>query len=126
VSIAITADQRNLLYNEILNRLSGIGDMRLVVEKGDYDAAQRLGTVFSDYLRLVTEDLGWGEGTSAETIELKTPPDVLRRALSQMRDVMLGLDASEEDERAKLRENQERNRQVVETCRQVLSDLDGA
>lgn len=122
---SITANQRNLLYEDILDRLSGIDDVRLAICNEDYERAQRLGIAFSDDLRLVTEDLGWGEDGPDETIELKTPPDVLRRAFSRMRDWALRIDASEEKERTELRENEERNHLVVEACRQVLVELDG-
>jgi hypothetical protein len=65
VSVTITAEQRDLLYDEFLDRLSGIDDVRLAVVKEDYEAAQRLGMAISDDLRLVTEDLGWGRARRA-------------------------------------------------------------
>ncbi len=120
----ITAEQRNLLYDEILNYVNGIGDVRRAVSQEDYEAAGRLGLIYADILRLVNEDLGWEVDGSAETIELKTPPDILRRVLTQIRDAALGHDAIEEEERAERRENEERNHLVVEACRQVLADLD--
>jgi hypothetical protein len=123
LSITITAEQRNLLYDEVLDRLSGIDDVRLAVNKEDYEAAQRLGIAISDDLRLVTEDLGWGESAPSEAIEPKTPPDVLRRSLDRMRDRVQRLDASEAEQRGELQANQERNQLVVETCRQVLAAL---
>jgi hypothetical protein len=122
--IAITAEQRNLLCDDILVHLSGIGDIEMAVNKKDYETARRLGLAFSDQLRLMSEDLGWEEEAPAERIELRTPPDVLRRALSRLRDVALGLDASEEEERAELRESSERNHLVVQACRQVLTELE--
>jgi hypothetical protein len=124
MSITITAEQRNLLYDEMLERLSGIDDVRLAIERDDCEAAQRLGLIFSDDLRLVTEDLGWGEDAPSETIELGAPADVLRRSLGRLRERVEALDASEERERSELRKNQERNQLVVETCRQLLAYLD--
>lgn len=124
MSITITAEQRNLLYDEILDRLSGIDDLRLVIERGDFEAAQRLGVAFSDDLHLVTEDLGWGESAPSETIELKTPPDVLRRSLDRIRDRVQGLDESDAEQRSELQANQEQHQGVVDTCDQVLSALD--
>jgi hypothetical protein len=122
--LTITAEQRNLLYDNILEHLSGIGDIELARRQEDYETARRLGIAFSDELRLTSEDLGWSEEAPAEVIVLKTPPDVLRRALTRLRDVALGLDASEEVERAELRENAERNHLVVAACRRVLAELD--
>jgi hypothetical protein len=126
VTLTISAAQRDLLYDDILGRLSGIGDIELAVNQRDYATAQRLGMAFSDDLRLMSEDLGWSENGPGGAIELRTPPDVLRRALGRIRDVALGLDASEERERAELRENTERNHLIVEACRQVLAELDGS
>ena len=124
MGLSITPQQRDALYDQVLAHLSGIGDIELAVAQGDYKTAKRLGMAFSDELRLVSEDLGWEKHGSGTTIELKTPPDVLRRALCQMRDVALRLDAGEEAQRQELREETERNGLVVEACRQVLADLE--
>ena len=123
MSRTISAAQRDALYDQILDRLSGIGDVWLSVCAENYQAAERLGREYSDDLRLVTDDLGWGEGPE-RPIELTTPPDVLRRALSRMRDTAVSHDASQEELRAEVRVSAERNRLVVEACRQVLTDLD--
>lgn len=120
----ITAEQRGALYDQILDRLSGIGDIWLAVCAENYDAADRLAQTYADDLRLVLDDLGWGEG-QADTIELTTPPDILRRVLTRLRDMAVGLDAGQQKERAEVQESEERNRQVVEACREVLADLDG-
>lgn len=124
MKITITAEQRNLLYEETLHRLSGIDDVRTAFEKADFEAAQRLGVAFSDDLRLITEGLGWGDEVSGETFELEMPADVLRRSLSRIEEIVSGLDESEERERSKLRENQERNQLVLDACRQLLAELD--
>lgn len=124
MSIVITAAQRDVLREEIMHRLSGIDDVRTAFEKGDYEAAQRLGVAFSDDLRLVTEDLGWKEDSPGEIIELKTPPDVLRRSLGRTQEIVSGLDASEETQRSELQRNQERNQLVLDACRQLLAELD--
>jgi hypothetical protein len=121
----ISADQRNLLYDHMLNRLSGIADVWLAVKQEDYGAARRLGVAISDDLRLITEDLGWGEKAPSETIALRTPPDVVRRALRRMRAEALKVDAREEEKRAELRENGEANQLLAEACRQVLASLEG-
>jgi hypothetical protein len=97
--LAITPEQRAVLREDILVRLGGVGDIELARRQGDYERARRLGLAFSDDLRLMSEDLGWGGEESRTTIELQTPPDVLRRALARMRDLALGLEASEEKER---------------------------
>ena len=120
----ITARQRNLLCEDLLDRLSGIDGVWLAARRGDHETAQRLGLAYSDDLRLMCEDLGWGEESPAEAIELKTPPDVLRRVMGRLRDGAVRMDASEEANRAELRDNHERNHLVAETCEKVLADLD--
>lgn len=124
--LTLTPQQRALLREDVLIRLDGIGDIELARRQGDYDRARRLGLAFSDDLRLMSDDLGWDEQGPDGAIELTTPPDVLRRALGRIRDLALGLDASEARERAELRANHERNRRILEACRQVLTELDGA
>lgn len=124
MSVTITATQRDLLYEEILTRLAAIGDVQFAVDQEDWDAAERLGMAFSDDLRIVSQDLGWGPRRSNSPVELTSPPDVLRRAMSRWRDALLGLDAAEEDDRESLRQRQEQNHDVVEACRSILATLD--
>lgn len=123
MTLTITAEQRDALYDQILDRMSGIGDVWLAVCAENYDAAQRLGREYSDDLRLVVDDLGWGEAAGA-TIELSTPPDVLRRTLSRLRDAAVSHEASQQALRAEVEESARRNQLVVEACRQLLTDLD--
>jgi hypothetical protein len=79
MSITISAEERDALYDRIVLRLNGIGDVHTVVQQENWEAAQRLGTEFSDLLRLVYTDLEWGEGERRERT-LNTPADVLARA----------------------------------------------
>jgi hypothetical protein len=125
VSLIITAEQRDALYDQILDRLSGIGDVWIAVCSNNYDAAEHLGRGYSDDLRLVLDDLGgFGDG-SGEPVELTTPPDVLRRVFGRQRDQAISHSASTEQDRVEANEMEARNRLVVEACRQVLADLDG-
>jgi hypothetical protein len=124
--IIVTAEQRDLLYDEILDRLGAIDDIRVAIEQEDWGAAKRLGTAFSDDLRIVSEDLGWGPRSDDALVDLSSPPDVLRRAMTRWRDALIGLDAAEEQDRDVLREEHERNHRVVEACRSVLAGLDAA
>jgi len=123
MTIAITAAQRDALYDQILDRLSGIDDVWLAVEAEDFAAAERLGREYSDDLRLLSDDLGWGPGMD-KPVELSAPPDVLRRALSRLRDAAAGHAASQRLERIALEQSEERDQLVIEACRQVLSELD--
>jgi hypothetical protein len=125
MSLTITARQRDALYDQILDRLSGIGDIELAIQAENYDDAERIGRDYSDDLRLLLEDLGIGDG-DGEPVELTTDPDVLRRVLSRLRQLALDYTASLESERAEVHEVNERNRLVSEACETVLAGLDGS
>jgi hypothetical protein len=120
--LTITKAQRDALYDQILDRLSGIGDIEVAIEAGNYTAAKRLSREYSDDLRLLVDDLGFGERDD-EPVELTTSPEVLCRVLPRMRELATGYTASQESERAEARELEERNRLVAEACQRVLSDL---
>lgn len=120
--ITITADQRDALYEAIYVHLSGIDAVVLAAERGEFDEADRLGRAFADDLYLVLDDLGWGE--HGKSVELKSPPDLLRRVLERVRNVAEAEDRDEAAERALLAEHQRRNQLVRETCSRVLRALD--
>lgn len=122
VPSTITAEQRDVLYQHILVRLTGIGDINLAIDKNDFEEANRLCDEFADYLRLLHDDLGWGEATRA-AIELKAPAEVVRRALIQVRERAEVEDRLEAEESAELEASRRRNRLVRETCSQVLAEL---
>jgi hypothetical protein len=88
-------------------------------------AAGRIGREYSDELRLLLDDLGLGEGTG-EPVELTTPAEVLRRALSRLRGLAEGYTASLDPAWVETIELRERNRRVSEACAAVLAGLDGA
>src|SRR3954447_8403119 len=113
----ITAEQRDVLYQHILVRLTGLNDVNLAVDKGDFQAANRLCDEFADYLRLLHDDLGWGETTQG-AIELRAPAEVVRRALIQVRGRAEAEDRLEADESAELEASRRRNGLVRETCSQ--------
>jgi hypothetical protein len=122
MALTITAEQRDALYDQILDRLGGIDDVRIVVQNDDFEAAERLGREYSDDLRLVLDDLGFGEGTG-EAVELTSPPDVLTRVLTRMDEHAAGHAASVGAEQMEAREMEVRDRLVMEACRNVLTDL---
>lgn len=57
MSLTITAEQRDALYEHIYIRLSGIEAVWFAVSAGDYEKAESLGREFSDALLLVLDDL---------------------------------------------------------------------
>lgn len=122
MSVRITAAERDALYEQIVVRLSGIDEVWAAVEAGDYARADRVGREFSDDLRLILDDLGWGAG-SGEPLELTSPPDVLQRVCARIQGSAEAQRQMEEDERARCQEREEQTQQVLETCRRVLGEL---
>jgi len=124
MTITITAKQRDAVHDQLLDRLSGIGDIELAIESKDYETAQYLGKEYADDLRLL-DDLGYGAG-GGEAVDLTAPPDVLRRALPRLRDVAERHTASLGAELTEVKKIKDRNQVVSEVCASVLADLDAA
>jgi hypothetical protein len=122
MSVRITAAERDTLYEEIYVRLSAIDEVWMAAEAKDFEQAGRLAREFSDDLRLILDDLGWGEG-SGEPLELTTPPDVLRRVCTRIRGGSEALRDLEAEERAERQVREERTQRTLETCRRVLGEL---
>jgi hypothetical protein len=122
VSVRITAAERDALYDQIFVRLSGLDEVWTAAQLGEYERADRVAREFSDDLRLLLDDLGWGEG-GGEPLDLVTPPEVLRRVCKRMQARAEGQRAMEEAERAESRARAERTQRVLETCRRVLGEL---
>jgi hypothetical protein len=124
MSPTITAAQRDALYDQILDRLSGIGDIEVAIKAENYDDAERIGRDYSDDLRLLLDDLGIGDG-DGKPVELTTPSDVLRRVLPRLQLLARNYTASLKPEMVEVQELSERNRLVSEACESVLAGLDG-
>jgi hypothetical protein len=123
MAVTITAGQRDALYDRILDRLSGIGDIELSANSGDFAGAERLGREYSDELRLVCDDLGWGAGPESDVIELTTSSDVLLRVFGRMRDAAASERTAQATSWDENRLLEERNRLVDEACEMVLAAL---
>ncbi|HET8956553.1 MAG TPA: hypothetical protein VFN18_12920 [Solirubrobacterales bacterium] len=124
-NFTITSDQRAVLYEEILACLTGVGDLLIAIEKSEFDLAQRLADEYSDYLRLLADDLGWGE-KGAGTIELKSPPEVLRRCMERLRRRAEAEDHEISEQQAVMQEWEKRTGLIRLTCDQLLGDLSSA
>jgi hypothetical protein len=122
VTVRITAAERDALYEQIFVRLSGIDEVWMAVERKDYARAARVAREFTDDLRLILDDLGWGKG-SGKPLELVSPPDVLRRVCTRLQGRAEEQREMEEEERAEGRQREERTQRVLETCRRVLGEL---
>lgn len=124
-AITITSAQRDALYEEIYAGLPGIEDVWLAACAADYAKATELGRNYSDDLRLLLDDLGWGEGSEAD-VELTTPPEVLRRVLGRLRESAQSHGARVDVELAKARKDHDHSQLVVETCDSLLERLGSA
>jgi hypothetical protein len=125
--VKITADQREALYVQVLDHLSGIADLWLAIDAGEYAKADRLGHEFADDLRLLLDDLGWpeqGRHSAEGCVELTMPPGELRRVIVRLREEAGEMFAStlprSEEERALL----DRTGLAVQACGRVLAALE--
>jgi hypothetical protein len=124
MSIDISRREREALYEQAVIRLSGIDDVFHAVEREDWEAAERLGREYSDLLRLLCDDLGWGEA-SEESFTLTTPPETLARALGRLREIADRVRADSEQTRDKAGEEADESRFVQETCERILGEVGG-
>jgi hypothetical protein len=127
MAVTITAAQRDALYDRVLDRLSGIGDILLAAGSEDFPTADRLGREYSDELMLVCDGLGWGARSRSDVVELgDTSPELLLRVFARLR----GAAASEREAQARSwdesRTLEERNRLVDQACTTVLRALERA
>lgn len=76
MTVAITRQQRDTLYHALKLDLTGIGDVLIDFERGDFEGAQRLGTRYRRALMLLDE-LGWHELAQSQTYELRMETDEL-------------------------------------------------
>jgi hypothetical protein len=125
--VKITADQREALYVQVLDHLSGIADLGLAIDAGEYEKADRLGHEFADDLRLLLDDLGWPErdGVPPEgCVELTMAPGDLRRAIGRLRDEAAEMFADtlprSKEERALL----DRTGLAVDACGRILAAIE--
>lgn len=120
--IKISGEQRDLLYESLFVHLSGIDAVWLAASQQDFEKADRLGRDFSEELRLVIDDLGWGECRNDELVELTTPPAVIRRVVERVRTVAEAEDAEQKKDRAELHEAERKTQLLRSTCDEILEE----
>lgn len=119
--ITLSAEHRDALYDLILIRLSGLGDLWPMIEREDFQEADRLGREFADALRLVLDDLGWGEHGTVVTLTL--PPAELTRTFARLREHAERSRRAHEVELAEEHDVLERAQLAVAACDHVLNAL---
>jgi hypothetical protein len=125
VSVKITAAERDALFEQIHARLSGIDEVWSAAATEEWERADQAARDFADDLRLIVDDLGWGEA-GGEELELTSPPEVLRRVLTRMQKRGEERREVEEEERADLDRREKRTDQLLGVCRRVLGELSEA
>ncbi|HET9675975.1 MAG TPA: hypothetical protein VFP21_00555 [Solirubrobacterales bacterium] len=122
MKLLITGRQRDLLYDVVQDRLTGIDRVWWSVQNGEWDDAHRLAREYSNLLRLVVDGLGWGRNHQ-EAVELRSPPDVLQGALEAIRREV----ALENPEQMRLRlraaEAQVDRQHALDACEELLTKL---
>lgn len=121
MSPTITGEERDALYHRIVIRLNGIDDVYRAVDEEDWSSAQDLAVEFSDLLRLLWADLGWGEG-AGRPLTLSAPPDVLKRAADSLRKLAHADRAHYESEGRSIRERVDEARHLEQICERLLSE----
>lgn len=76
--IKLNREQREAIYAEVALDLDAVGDLAIVMSKGDYDTARRYRRRFEDDMRLL-DDLGWEPEQNRDEFELTMPTADLAR-----------------------------------------------
>lgn len=118
----ITGRQRDLLYEFVIDRLTGIDAVWLAVEAKEWEDAQCYGREFADLLLLLVEGLGWGAERS-KPVTLAAPPDVLQRTLEAIRSDAVCESEEQRDLRLLVAETQLERQEALETCDELLAKL---
>jgi hypothetical protein len=119
MTVTITSEERDALYERIVTRLSGIDDVYRAVEEEDWETAQALGQEFSDLLGLICTDLGWGD-SAEETFDLSTHPKALSRAARVLRELAQVDRTHHEGESREAEEGADEARYLQQTCERLL------
>ena len=98
-TIEISREQRHPLHRLATQHISGIGDVYLMIEQGDFATAERFGLEFGEDIRMLN-DLGWDPDDARDSYALMQPRHELIEALKRLRlDAEDGLDAPEDEKR---------------------------
>lgn len=123
MAITISGEERNALFNQIADRLTGIDGVYLAVENQDWDVARQVGQEFADFLRFLSEDIGWGEQEGGEHV-LTSPPDLLHRVIGRLHAVALVDREAHERDRDEAGEDAAEAKQLQDACERILGSVD--
>lgn len=95
-TLTITGPQRAALHRQVTQNLSGIGDVNLLYEAGEYAEAAALARRYIEDLRLL-EDLSWRPTVDRDAFDLTMSPGELWLVLQRLREeAQAGLRGDEE------------------------------
>lgn len=83
MALTIRRAQRNLLRQQVITELTGIGDIYLAVEADQWATALKLRERHEDLMRLL-DDLGWRADDPGREFALTTEPARLLRCLARL------------------------------------------
>jgi hypothetical protein len=124
MTVTLTAEEREALYEELYVGLTGIDAVWLAASSGDVEKAQELARRYCDDLRLLAEDLDWGEG-AGESLELTAPPEVLHRVFTRLHEAAQAQRREIARERSEVEEREEQAQRLLATCERVLGAMSG-
>jgi hypothetical protein len=121
--ITIKGPTRDVVYECLELDLSGFVPLLPILERSDFETASRIALDISAALRVIAQDLGWGNGEGGRTVELNSPPDALRRVFTRLRDSAIGHRESERPDREEVREAEQRDLGIERVAIRVLAAL---
>jgi hypothetical protein len=125
-TITIGREQRQTLHRLVTQHMSGIGDVYLMIEAGDFATAERYGLEYGEDLRML-DDLGWDPDDARDSYPLTLPSDELIEALKRLRqDAEGGLNPPEDAQRSRAEydERLEYFKRACDLCTELIDGLD--
>jgi hypothetical protein len=83
MSLTISREQRDAIYELVVSHLTGIGDVWIELENRDFATSKRLARAVVEDPHLLN-DLGWDETIDSERVTLTVPPCELVRTLARL------------------------------------------
>jgi hypothetical protein len=121
-TLTIGAGERAALYAQAIQNLSGIADVLMHYERGEFGTARQLANRAAQDIRLLN-DLGWVPEDSRKTFDLRMPVDELIATLGRLGEEAEGglgepdeCRAQSEDERTR-----QRYRSTAGVCRELIA-----
>ncbi len=118
--------QREAVHGLLLQRLTGISDPGLMIERGDFAAAERFGNEFAADVRLLN-DLGWDPRDGRETFAITVLAEDFLGTLWRLRiDAEGGVDEPEEVRLGREEDIEvlERHRRARDVCVELIARVE--